>query len=204
VIGAQLLEIAGDAVDLAVEVIDHPHRDLHVGAPGLGDRSALQQLFSAGPEEVRHRAGHAVGKQGGVDAVLEAGAVVHQVKPPARPLALGSHPRVRQPDRRHQITPRELGQDPGVDAVGLAGKGCEALDLLGVGDLDLEAVALELVVEEASAVHRLHGGLDRLAVGEKTLGQALETTCVRRQGALVDQLAVSGEGVEVDSLAAEV
>jgi hypothetical protein len=57
-----------------------------------------------------------------VHALLQAGAVTDEVQPPARPFALGAHLRVGQPDRRHQIAARELGQHPGVDPVGLAGQ----------------------------------------------------------------------------------
>jgi hypothetical protein len=45
------------------------------------------------------------------------------------------------------------GEHPGVDSVCLAGKRGQAVDLLGVGDGDLEAGQLELVVDEAGAVH---------------------------------------------------
>ena len=63
------------------------------------------------------------GQEGGVaDAALQAGALAHQVQAKAGPLALGSHRRVGQPDRRHQIAPAQLGQHVGVDAVGLAGQ----------------------------------------------------------------------------------
>ena len=59
-----------------------------------------------------------------MNAVFEARAVFDEVKPEARPFALGSNLGVGQPDRRHQVAARELGQHPGVDPVGLAGEGC--------------------------------------------------------------------------------
>src|SRR5207249_8157152 len=43
----------------------------------------------------------------------------------------------------------ELGQHPGVDPVGRAGKWCQPLDLARIGDLHLPAPQLELVVDEA-------------------------------------------------------
>src|SRR5207244_13062838 len=70
----------------------------------------------------------------------------------ARALARAAHARVGQPDRRHQLAPRELGQHPGVDPVGLAGQRRQPLHLACVGDLHLPAGALELVVDEAAPV----------------------------------------------------
>ena len=70
------------------------------------------------------------------------------MQPPARTFALRAHARVGQPDRRHEIAAGELGQHPGVDPVGLTGKRRQPLHLLRVGDLDLPADELELVVHE--------------------------------------------------------
>jgi hypothetical protein len=50
-----------------------------------------------------------------------------------------------------------------VDRVGLAGQRCEALDPLGVGDLDVPALGLERVVDEPGAGHRLDDRVDVLA-----------------------------------------
>jgi hypothetical protein len=90
-------------------------------------------------EEVGDGAGPAVREQHGVHALLQAGAVADEVEAPARPLALGALGRVRQPDRRHRIAAAELGQHPGIDAVGLAGQRRQSLHLLRIGDLDLPA-----------------------------------------------------------------
>jgi hypothetical protein len=46
----------------------------------------------------------------------------------------------------------------------LQAKRGEALDLLGVGDLDLPALLLERVVDQAGAGHRLDEGADGLSV----------------------------------------
>jgi hypothetical protein len=50
-----------------------------------------------------------VAEQDRVHALLQAGAVAHQVQAPARTLALGAHLRVGQPDRRHQIAAAQFG-----------------------------------------------------------------------------------------------
>ena len=102
------------------------------------------------------------------------------MQPPARALALGAHLRIRQPDRRHQVAAGELGEHPGVDPVGLAGERCEPFHLLRVGELDLPAVQLETVVDEAGAVHRLDRGADRLAVPSDPLAQAAKSIDVKR------------------------
>jgi hypothetical protein len=77
------------------------------------------------------------------------------MQPVAGQLALAPDRRVGQPDRRHQVTPRQLGQDARVDPVGLARQRREPLDLLRVRDEHLPAVLLERVVHEARAGHRL-------------------------------------------------
>ncbi len=57
-----------------------------------------------------------------MDAVLERRALVHEVQAVASPLALGPHLRIGKPDLRHEVTTGKLGQDPGVDPIGLAGE----------------------------------------------------------------------------------
>ena len=116
-----------------------------------------------------------MGEQDRVHTLLQARAVADEVQPPARPLALGAHERVGEPDRRHEVAAAELGQHPGVDAVGLAGQRRQPLHLLRVGDLDLPARELEPVVHEARAVHRLDRGADRRAVTVEPLSQAAQT-----------------------------
>jgi hypothetical protein len=86
------------------------------------------------------------------------------VQPPACSFALGAHARVGQPDRRHQIAARQLGQHPRVDPIRLAGKRRQPLHLLRGRDLDLPTVELEPVVHEAGAIHRLDRGADWLTV----------------------------------------
>jgi hypothetical protein len=119
-----------------------------------------EELAAADTEGVRDGAGLAVGEQHRVHALLQARAVTHEVEPPARPLALGTNERVGQPDRRDQIPPRQLGQHPGIDPVGLARQRRQPLHLLRIGDLDLPAGQLEPVVHEARAVHRLYRGAE--------------------------------------------
>ena len=145
-----------------------------------------------------------MGEQDRVHALLQARAVADEVQPPARPLALGAHARVGQPDRRHQIAAGELGQHPGVDPVGLAGQRRQPLHLLRVGDLDLPAGELEPVVHEAGAVHRLDRGADRRAVTIEPLAQAAQTIGVRRRRTDLDRRTLSVEQVEVETLATEI
>jgi hypothetical protein len=60
--------------------------------------------------------------QGRVDPVLQPGALADEVKREAGPFPLRADGRVGQPDRWHEVAAGELGQHPGVDAVGLAGQ----------------------------------------------------------------------------------
>ena len=102
------------------------------------------------------------------------------MQPPTCTLALGTHLRVGQPDRRHKVAACQFGQHPGVDAVGLARKRPEAFHLLRVGDLDLPTVQLEPIVHEAGAVHRLDRRSDWLAVESDAFAQVLQSISVGR------------------------
>jgi hypothetical protein len=140
-----------------------------------------------------------------VDAALERGLVLDQVEAKAGELALLANPGVGEPDRRHQVAVGKRGQDPRVDLVGLAGERRQALDLLGVGDLDVPAGLLEGVVDEAGAAHRLDHRADGLAMG--LLDPPREgSQCVRvgRRGQLIQVLSLVGEQADVDLVSAEI
>src|SRR5262249_31838035 len=107
----------------------------------------------------------------------------NELPPPARPLSFGPYARIRQPDRRQQVAPGELGQQPAVDPIGLAGQQRQSFQLLRVGDLDLPTMKLEPLVHEASAVHRLVRGTDRLAVSSDALASLPQAISVRRRSA---------------------
>jgi hypothetical protein len=100
-----------------------------------------------------------------MDAVLERGSVADQRQPPSGAFALGPDLGGGQPDLGDQVAAGQLGQDPSVGPVGLAGQRGQALDLLGVGDGDLPAGQLELVMDEPGAAHRLDRCPHRLSVG---------------------------------------
>jgi hypothetical protein len=93
------------------------------------------------------------------------------------------------------------GEHPGVDPVGLAGQGGQALDLLGVGDGDLPAGQLELVVDEAGAVHRLDRRPHRLSVGSRLAGQPTEPVGIWRRGGDLDRAALGIEQVHIQPVA---
>jgi hypothetical protein len=139
-----------------------------------------------------------------VYALLQARAVTDKMQPPARPLALGTHARVGQPDRGHQVPTRQLGEDPGVDAVGLARQRRQPFHLLRVGDLHLPALKLESVVHEASPVHRLDRGADRLVVHGDALAQAAQTVGIRRRRSHLHGRTLGVEEMEVETLATEI
>jgi hypothetical protein len=124
------------------------------GRPGLRDGELSQPVAPGDPEQVCHGDRVAEGHARGVDAVLQGRPVAHEMEPEAGPLPLGADLRVREPYRRHEIAPGELGEDPRVDLVGLAGQRCESLHLLRVGDLDVPSHELGAVVDKARAFHR--------------------------------------------------
>ncbi len=139
-----------------------------------------------------------------MDAVFEARAVTNEVEPKARPLALGADGGVGQPDRRYEVAPGELGEHAGVDLVGLAGERCEPLDLLGVGDRDLPARELELVVDEARPVHRLDRRAHRSLVAGEPARERAQTVGIGGRGTRLDGHPVRIERAVVDALAAAV
>ena len=115
-------ELRGELGDLHFEVVDELQADVDVAPPRVGDCEAVEQLAAGKTEQIRDRARVTEGDERRVDAVLQRRAMAHQVQPKARQLAFAADRRVGQPDRGHQIAPRQLGQHPGVDAVGLAGQ----------------------------------------------------------------------------------
>jgi hypothetical protein len=146
----------------------------------------------------------AEGDQDGMDAVLEADAMVDQVQPPARPLPLGPHLRGREPDRRHQVTTAELGKHRGVDLVGLAGQGRQSLGPLSIRDLHLPPQQFQLVVDEPGAGHRLDHRPDRLVVPGRPLHQGAEPVPVGEHGSDLDRGSRLVDQVDVEALSAEI
>jgi hypothetical protein len=129
------------------------------------------------------------------------GPVAHEVQAEAGPLALGTHARGRQPDLRHQLPPRELRDPLGVAHVGLCGEWGEAFRLHRVGDRDVPAVALERVVDEASAGHRLDHGAHLLPLARHSSGEGAQGVGVRADGRHLDRLALLVKDVDIQPLA---
>src|SRR5207249_1031444 len=191
-------------VDLLVELVDQLQTRGEGARPWLRQLEPVEQVAAGDAEQIGDRTRLAVGEQDRVHALLEAGAVTDEMQPEARPLPLGTDGRIGEPDRRHQITTRQLGEHPGVDPVGLARQRCQPFHLDRVGDLDPPTGELELIVNKTSAVHRLDRREDRLAEAADTSGQAVQTIGVRRRGADLDLLAQLIEQAEVETLAAEI
>jgi hypothetical protein len=115
VIGAVALELHGQPGDLQLEVVDELQADVDVAAPRIRDGEPVEQLAAGVAEQIGDRARVPEGDQRGVDAVLERRAMPDQMQPVAGQLALAADRRVRQPDRRHQVAPGELGEHARVD-----------------------------------------------------------------------------------------
>jgi hypothetical protein len=144
------------------------------------------------------------GHQRGVDSVLQRGAMAHQVQPAAGLLPITAHPWGRQPDRRHQIPPRQLGQHPRVDLVGPAGQRRKALDLHRVGDLHDPAAQLELVMNEAGAAHRFDHRRDRLTELTQPSHQRGQAAGIRRRRGHQHRLAGSVQGMHIQTSPAQI
>src|SRR5215218_9367915 len=103
VVGAEPAQLALALADLVVELVDQAQAGLERALPRLGQAEAGEELAAAEAKQIGNWAGLAVREQDSVDALLQAGAVADEVEAPARALALGSHERVGQPDRRHEV-----------------------------------------------------------------------------------------------------
>src|SRR5438552_12437827 len=203
-VGAEPAQLALAVGDLALELVDQTQAGLDRALPRLRQPEPDEQLAAAHTEQIGDRTGLAVRQQDSVHALLEAGAVAHQVQTPTRTLALSAHHRVGQPDRRHRIATSEFGKHPSVDPVGLAGQRCEALHLLRIRDLDLPARQLEPIVHEPRAVHRLDRRADRLAMPIESSRQAEQAVGIRRCGTNFDGRSLTVKQMEVETLAAEI
>ena len=106
--------------ELAAQEVQLPQQRRHRRAFVLGERERLQPCPAGLPEQIRHRrARHQVAMQHCLHAVLDFGALLHQMRP------RGGHPPqhrgaiVGQPDRRQEVHGKQLREDPRVDLVGL-------------------------------------------------------------------------------------
>ena len=118
-VGVAFPEPAVDQLDLALEMVDQLDRCADVRAPRLADLEPRQEPPTLGPEQIGDRAGAAEVDQRRVDPVLKRRLVLDQVHPKAGKLAYLSHPRIREPDRRHEVAMRERREDERVGLVGL-------------------------------------------------------------------------------------
>jgi hypothetical protein len=158
-----------------------------VAPPRVGDRHPVEQLAAGEPEQIADRARMTERHQRRVDPVLQRRAVTHQMEPVARQLTLAPDRRLGQPNRRHEIAPRQLRQNARVDLVGLASQRREPLDLLRIGDQHFPAEFLERVVHEPRPGHRLdHRPHPHTP---QPLGKMPQPVRVRRRRSVLDQLA---------------
>jgi hypothetical protein len=88
--------------------------------------------------------------------------------------------------------------------VALAGERGEPLHSRRVGDLDLPALQLELIVHEAGAVHRLDRCLDRLLVAVESSGEAAQPVTVGWRRPDLDRLPALVAQVEVEASSAQI
>jgi hypothetical protein len=80
----------------------------------------------------------------------------------------------------------------------------QSFHLGGVGDLDLPAMQLELVVDETGAGHRLDRRPHRLTEAADPAGQATQTIRIGRRRTHLNRLTRLIEQVKVETLATEI
>ena len=115
VIGARPTQLFRDLRDPALEIVDQHQARVDVRAPRLGDLELTEQSAAGDAEQVGHVPLVAEGDQRRVHPVLQRRAVLDQVQPPTGDLPLAAQLERGQPDRRHQIPERQLGQHPRID-----------------------------------------------------------------------------------------
>src|SRR5487761_1209936 len=123
---------------------------------------------------------------------------------PTGPLPFATILRRREPDRRHQVAAAQLGQHPRIDLVRLAGERGEAFDPHRIGDIDAPSRHLQLVMNEASAVHRLDRRVHRLSVLLKATDEGTQPIAVGQHCPGVDGFATVGHGMDIHALPAEI
>jgi hypothetical protein len=167
-------------------------------------RAEPWSFAASDPEQVRDRDRMSKRHERGVDPVLQGGPVVDEMKPEAGALALGPDRRVGQPDLWHELKPRQLGQNPGVDPVSLGSQWGDALDLGCIGDRDIPAVPLKRVMDEARPGHRLDRAVHLVAEAQDVGSQPPQPGGIRTDGRHLDGPAVLVEDVHIEPLARQV
>ena len=203
-VGAHAPQLGLAGRDLAIERIDKPQAGGERGRPGFRDRQRGEELAASHAEQVGDGDRVPKGDEDRVDAVLQGRPVAHQVQAEASPLPLRADRGVGQPDGGHEFPAGQLGEHPGVDPVGLRHQGRQTLGPQGIGDRDLPAAELELVVHEARAVHRLDGGLHRLAVSSDPIDQRPKAVGIGMYGGHLHRPTRLIEDVHVHPLARQV
>jgi hypothetical protein len=203
-VGTQRAQLLVDRLDLGLEVVHRPQARVDGRSPGLRNVEALQQLTAGDAEQVSHRAWVTKRDERRVDAVLEHRAMLDQVQPEARQLALAPDRRVGQPDLGHQITLREHGQHPSIDLVGLARQRRQALDLGRIGDQHLPPELLQPVVHEPRPRHRLDHPAHRQTMRAGAPRQAAHAVRVRRRRPLLDDLPGLRQQAHVELLSTQI
>jgi hypothetical protein len=146
----------------------------------------------------------AEGEQGGVNPVLQGDPVANQMEPPPRALPLTAMLWCGKPDRRHQVASAELGEHSRIDLVCLAGERGESFDLYRVGDIDAPPSQLQLVVNEAGAIHRLDRRVHGFLMLLESTDEGTQAPTIRRHPPGVDTLARVVHHVDVHSFLAEI
>src|SRR5664280_1588631 len=203
-VGAEPSEVRLAGVDLRTQHVDHPQACRRRARPGLGQGEPSEQFATPSPEQIREGDRMAKRHERRVDPVLQRGPMVDEVKPEAGPLALGPDRWVREPDHRYERKPRELGQNPGVDPIGLGGQWSDALDLGCVGDRDIPAVSLERVMDEACPGHRLDRAVHLVTEAQDVGSQPPQPRGIRTDGRHLDGPAVLVQDVHIEPLARQV
>ena len=133
-----------------------------------------------------------------VDAVLQRRAMLDQVQPPSGDLALAAQLGVGS-----QIAGTRSRNDSSASTRAsilsvLHASGASPLTRCASAISTSQPYLHELVVHEASAVHRLHHAPHRLVIDRDASRQPVQAVAVRRRREVIDQLAMIGDQADVN------
>jgi hypothetical protein len=141
--------------DLLREQVEVGEQEIHLPADDGGQGDGRQPGPSRPTVQIKRRTPQVLGREIGVNAVLEDRALAHQKRAAAQELSVGARDRIRNPDRRQQVHAGEFGELARVDGIGLGARLPDELDLIRVGDLDAVALRRELLLEPRPVERRL-------------------------------------------------
>ena len=130
--------------------------------------------------------------------------MANQVQPPPGQLPFRPDLRARQPDGRHEVLAGELGQDPGIDAIGLQANGARPLTFWASAISTVQPASSKKSCTKRAPVIASMTATDRLGMASQVAHQMLESVGVGRPAALLHDCASLVHDADVEPRPAQV